>query len=408
MQSWVSKRERENAGLTVEQRFLHTTESVLNDVRVNLMGLEALSPLWWLAQYNRMNVPCTYLWSPRLLPKPTDWADNINVAGFVFEDPAEEYTPPADLAAFLEAGDTPPVYVGFGSMSFANTQEIFKGIIEAARRVGVRAVVCKGWSSLVEEEVVGADDASHVFFVDEVPHTWLFPRVRAVVCHGGNGTTAMALRSGKPTLVVPVAGDQPFWGTRVHAIGCGPETTFGVAELTPDGFEEKLRELLRPEYTAAAEQFAAGVAGERPGAEVCVEDLLRTAAVNEREGRCDVYDGRPAVWRTGAGDKLSAVAAHVLVEKERIKREDLRALNVVKWPDLVSPGDPVSGLVLSVQKASGSISGDVKAGAWGRLMLHVLRGELSLPFPSPPSPFLAIVLYYWSSRSAVRLRSFIC
>ncbi|KAK1654582.1 hypothetical protein BDP81DRAFT_365358 [Colletotrichum phormii] len=372
--------------------FLETMKSVINDVRVNVMGLESMSPAWWLSQYNRMNVPCTYLWSPRLLLKPRDWADNIDVAGFVFEDVPSDYTPSPELAAFLEADpEMPPVYIGFGSMSFANAQDVFEGIFEATRRVGVRAVVGKGWSNLVKEEVGrdgkgddgdgesqtdggkgGNRDMSHIFIVDEAPHAWLFPRVRAVVCHGGSGTTAMALRSGRPTLVVPVAGDQPFWGTRVHAVGCGPEAKYGLAEMNCERFEEGLRELLKPGYAAAAERFAVQVKGERPGEEVCVERVLETVGVYERVGRCVVYDGRPAVWKVaaraegGQGErKLSAVAAHVLVESGR-------------WPDLTGPGDPVTGLILGVQKAFGNVTADGRTGRWGRLGLHVLRAPLTI------------------------------
>ncbi|KAK1724672.1 glycosyltransferase family 28 domain-containing protein [Colletotrichum acutatum] len=363
--------------------FLEAMKSVINDVRVNVMGLESMSPAWWLSQYNRMNVPCTYLWSPRLLPKPSDWADNIDVAGFVFEDVPSEYTPSTELVAFLEADpETPLVYIGFGSMSFANAQDVFEGIFEAVRRFGVRAVVGKGWSNLVKENV-GRRDMSHIFILDEAPHAWLFPRVRAVVCHGGSGTTAMALRSGRPTLVVPVAGDQPFWGSRVHAVGCGPEAKYGLAEMNSERFEEGLRELLKPGYAAAAERFAVAVRAERPGEEVCVEKVLETVRVYEREGRCVVYDGRPAVWRlatTGKGGekKLSAVAAHVLVESGRVRREDLKVLEVVKWPDLTGPGDPVTGLVLEVQKAFGSVAAGGRTGKWGRLGLHVLRAPLTI------------------------------
>ena len=61
-----------------------------------------------------------------------------------------------------------------------------------------------------------------IFFADYVPHDWLFQQVSAVVHHGGAGTTASGLRAGKPTLVVPFGGDQPFWGSRVLSLGCGP------------------------------------------------------------------------------------------------------------------------------------------------------------------------------------------
>jgi sterol 3beta-glucosyltransferase len=61
-----------------------------------------------------------------------------------------------------------------------------------------------------------------VFMIDSVPHSWLFPRVAAVVHHGGAGTTAAGLASGVPSIVVPFHGDQPFWGQRVAELGAGP------------------------------------------------------------------------------------------------------------------------------------------------------------------------------------------
>ena len=58
--------------------------------------------------------------------------------------------------------------------------------------------------------------------VAEAPHDWLFPKMAAVVHHGGAGTTAAGLRAGKPALIVPFIADQPFWGKRVHELAVGP------------------------------------------------------------------------------------------------------------------------------------------------------------------------------------------
>jgi sterol 3beta-glucosyltransferase len=69
------------------------------------------------------------------------------------------------------------------------------------------------------------------------PHDWLFPRVSAVVHHGGAGTTAAGLRAGRPTVVCPFVGDQPFWGGIVEQLGVGPKPIRQL-QLTADRLAE--------------------------------------------------------------------------------------------------------------------------------------------------------------------------
>ena len=104
--------------------------------------------------------------------------------------------------------------MGFGKHAAARGRIV----VEAVRRVGVRAVVATGWGGLTVEA-----SSSDVHVVDEVPHDWLFPKTAAVVHHGGAGTTAAGLRAGRPTLVCPVLGDQGFWAERVRQLAVGPE-----------------------------------------------------------------------------------------------------------------------------------------------------------------------------------------
>lgn len=79
-------------------------------------------------------------------------------------------------------------------------------IFEAVERSGVRALVSVGWGGLGSASVPPS-----VLLIGNCPHDWLFTRVSAVVHHGGAGTTAIGLKLGKPTLIVPFFGDQPFW-----------------------------------------------------------------------------------------------------------------------------------------------------------------------------------------------------
>lgn len=124
---------------------------------------------------------------------------SLDVCGFFFSDPPS-YTPPADLAEFLQAGP-PPVYIGFGSIVAEDPQKLIDTVLSAVSIAGVRAIVSKGWS-----ELAGPANPD-VFYIGDCPHGWLFQHVAAVVHHGGAGTTACGLLNGRPTTIVPFFGE---------------------------------------------------------------------------------------------------------------------------------------------------------------------------------------------------------
>lgn len=90
-------------------------------------------------------------------------------------------------------------------------------VVDALQQAGRRAILLGGWS-----ELGGGGLPDTVLKVSEVPHDWLFPRVAAVVHHGGAGTTAAGLRAGVPAVIVPFFADQPFWGRQIYQLGVGP------------------------------------------------------------------------------------------------------------------------------------------------------------------------------------------
>jgi UDP:flavonoid glycosyltransferase YjiC (YdhE family) len=166
----------------------------------------------------RRNIPQMYGYSPTVVPKPADWPDRFVVSGYWFLDQAGEYKPPVALCNFLDAGPA-PVYIGFGSVVGRDPIRLTETILDAVKRSGGRRfILAKGWGGL-ETHLTGDEQ---VFVIDEMPHDWLFPKMEAVVHHGGAGTTAAAMRAGVPSVVVPFSGDQPFWGQRVRMSGTGP------------------------------------------------------------------------------------------------------------------------------------------------------------------------------------------
>jgi sterol 3beta-glucosyltransferase len=161
--------------------------------------------------------PILYGYSNYVLPRPYDWNPNLNVTGYWFLDAAADWQPPADLVDFLRSGD-PPVYIGFGSMGNKNrAKESTEIALEALSICGRRGVLVSGWNSLSED--IRMPDT--VYLIKDVPHSWLFPQMAAVVHHGGAGTTAAGLRAGVPSVIVPHGMDQPMWGQRVAEMGVG-------------------------------------------------------------------------------------------------------------------------------------------------------------------------------------------
>ena len=166
-------------------------------------------------------------YSPKVIPHPPDWPDQVHITGYWFQHALSEWCPSDELQAFLEKGE-PPVYVGFGSMGGRNPQDFAAIVLEALAKSGQRGLLLTGWGGL---NVMRVPD--NVFVVNSAPHSWLFPRMAAVVHHGGAGTTAEGLRAGVPTVIVPFIVDQSFWGKRVKDLGVGPEP-IPAKKLTSD------------------------------------------------------------------------------------------------------------------------------------------------------------------------------
>jgi sterol 3beta-glucosyltransferase len=159
-----------------------------------------------------------YGFSRHVIPPPEDWAGTATVTGFWFLNQAEHWNPPESLTEFLSEGES-PVYFGFGSIFGRNPKHATQAVLEAVRRTGVRAVLARGWGGL---DSTASAQSESVMFIEGAPHDWLFPQVSAVVHHGGCGTTAAGLLAGKPTIICPFFGDQPYWGRHVERLGVGP------------------------------------------------------------------------------------------------------------------------------------------------------------------------------------------
>jgi len=184
----------------------------------------------------RQEMPVFYAYSPVVLPRPADWPERMHVTGYWFLDPPQGWQPPADLLHFLQAGPA-PVSIGFGSMASHDAEATLNLILRALELCGQRGVLLSGWAGIGKGNTL----PSHVFSAESLPHSWLFPRMAAVVHHGGAGTTGAGLRSGVPSVLTPLAADQPSWARRVHALGVGP-APLSFQTLTAERLAEAIRE----------------------------------------------------------------------------------------------------------------------------------------------------------------------
>lgn len=245
------------------QIFWQIIRPIMNDIRRESLGLRPFSFAGPFLAMLRRRLPVIHGYSPTVLPKPKDWNEAAFVTGFWFLD-TPSYSPPSELTSFLAAGE-PPVYVGFGSMTGNDPERLTTIALEALRLSGRRGVLLSGWAGLA-----AGDLPESVLKLDAVPHDWLFPRMAAVVHHGGVGTTHVGLRAGVPNIVVPFFGDQPFWGDRVHALGAGPRPIV-LEELTA----ERLAESIGLATSDAAMRARAAEVGRLIQAERGVEEAVR-------------------------------------------------------------------------------------------------------------------------------------
>lgn len=181
-------------------------------------GLDPRSPGFRMRLPDGRPIPALHGFSRHIIPRPEDWPETAIVTGFWFLNQAEHWNPPRSLAEFLSRGE-PPVYFGFGSIFGRDPKRVTQIILEAVRRTGVRAILARGWGGL---EPGDSAQSESVMFIEAAPHSWLFPQVNAVVHHGGCGTTHAGLLAGKPSIICPFFGDQPFWGRHVERLGVGP------------------------------------------------------------------------------------------------------------------------------------------------------------------------------------------
>lgn len=174
-----------------------------------------------------------------------------------------------EVMSWIAAG-TPPIYFGFGSMPVGSLAERVDMIGAACSQLGERALICSGPS-----DSTGIPRLDHVKVVRAVSHAAIFPACRAVVHHGGAGTTASGLRAGVPSLILWVTSDQPFWAAQVQQLKVGRGRRHSAA--TTKTLVADLKAILTPECASRARQLASRMT-KADASVVATADLLEEHA----------------------------------------------------------------------------------------------------------------------------------
>jgi vancomycin aglycone glucosyltransferase len=204
----------------------------------------------------------------RCLPgQPAQWAEPGKpfVGALTLESPTDADD---EVLAWIADGP-PPVYFGLGSTPISPPAKIVEMITAACAQLGVRLLVCSGPNDLSE-----FDHFDHVKFVSAVNHAAVLPACRAVVHHGGAGTTAAAMRAGVPSLILWLWLDQPVWASAVEQLRIGAAQRFSKA--TEKSLVADLKAILTPEYLTRARNIAAQMMSPHESAS-CAADLVESA-----------------------------------------------------------------------------------------------------------------------------------
>lgn len=238
---------------------LPTGMNLMTMIALNKWRRKAGLPKWRLnSTYTEMNGRklLTFYPTSRVMMRPDPaWGEHIHVTGYWYhpDEAASDYRAPDELQEFLNAG-VKPVFVAFGRAESEELATLQIRVLQALKETGIRAVIQA--EQIPESERVNTDK---LYFIGAVPYPYIFGKVRAVVHHGGNTTNGLGLRAGLPTLVIPLALDQYFYGRMDHRIGAGPAPLYIRKRLcTVEEIKAALKELVSGKY----EEGAARASGE--------------------------------------------------------------------------------------------------------------------------------------------------
>jgi sterol 3beta-glucosyltransferase len=183
----------------------------VNDFREKTLHLPKRKSGLYTFSLNGQVIPIIYPISKALFPEVTSWEGRVLTPGFFYLDSQAEHLD-STLTAFLNSGPA-PIIISFSSMPLKAPEQFKNNLQAALQATHQRGILLSGNSGF------HFDEDEHLLTIDAAPHSLLFPHGKGIIHHGGVGTMAAAIKSGKPQLIIPFSVDQPFWANRLYQQG---------------------------------------------------------------------------------------------------------------------------------------------------------------------------------------------
>ncbi|PIG88584.1 hypothetical protein AARAC_000957 [Aspergillus arachidicola] len=299
----------------VEETIWNTIIEPINRFRQHVLGFQSISPATGGRLMIDNDIPHTYFCPEVLVPRPSDWDGMIETSGYVFIHREAQYSPAKDLSSFIASG-SPPIYFMLYENSMESPGMLARAIQDIVIKHGLRAILsqdCRDTCRILNDD--------NVFLADSIPLAWLLPRVAVVVHSGSADQSALALRYGKPSVVIPHTADQLSRGITLSSIGAA------AAPLTsnmfpPDALYQALEFCLRPDVQESTRVVQKQVHNE-PGLESAIKAFYRWLPPQAQ--RCDITNQNLAMYQiwNRPSMRISPEAAAVLLEEQLIKQTDI-------------------------------------------------------------------------------------
>lgn len=242
----------------------------VNDFREKTLNLPKRKSGKYTLKIDGREIPIIYPISSYLFKDVKSWGDKVYLPGFFYLDTGDEVLEEKTLE-FINLGKE-PIVISFSSTPLKSPDIFKEKLVKALKETDNRAIIIAGNSGITFEK------EEEILTIKAAPHTLLFPLAKGIIHHGGVGTMAAALKSGKPQIIIPFAVDQPFWANRLYKLGYALKPIKEI-EVTTEELISRFKELEKAEVKQKAQDIKSALSKEN-GTENAIKYI---------ENYCDRY-----------------------------------------------------------------------------------------------------------------------